>query len=65
MNWKDYNIDLGNFQFCVKKKCPLRKSCLRKVETPFNSEYYTTGGNYNRETNSCSKYIDKSKWQEK
>lgn len=58
-SWRNYNIDLDEFKFCIRKKCPLHKTCLRKVETPFNSEYYTTGGKYNKATDSCIMYINK------
>ncbi len=61
MSWIEYNIDIDNFEFCVRKKCPLRKSCLRKVTHPFNAEYYTTGGKFDRTTNSCSMYINREK----
>lgn len=55
----NYNIDLNEFKFCVMRKCPLHRTCLRKVNPPFNSEYYTTGGKYNKVTNSCTMYIKK------
>ncbi len=61
MSWIEYKSDIDNFQFCVRKKCPLRKSCLRKVTHPFNSEYYTIGGKFDKATNSCIMHIDKRK----
>ena len=63
MTWIKYNLDPSNFEFCVKKKCPLRKSCLRKVTPPYN-EYLSIGGNYDKTTNSCKNYINKEQWQE-
>lgn len=57
-SWHNYNINLDEFKFCVKKKCPLRKTCFRKVKPPFNSEYYVTGGKYDKTTKSCALYIN-------
>ena len=59
-SYLNYNIDLDTFKFCVRKKCPFRKTCLRKVEPSFNYEYYTTGGSYDKVTNTCKEYINKN-----
>lgn len=56
--YKGYDIDEEDFEFCSRTKCPLRQTCLRKLEPPFNSEYWSTGGNYNGKT--CNKYINKN-----
>lgn len=60
--YHDYNIDIDSFEFCTRRKCPLRKKCLRKVQPPNASPYWVRGGNYDKQTNSCKLFIDKEQY---
>lgn len=50
-------FDNQDFEFCSNKKCPLRRQCLRSARPPFSSEYWSTGGKYDKGTNQCGLFI--------